>query len=101
MPFTFSKVPFTFSKVNAVIRAVRLSRQREVAAMRTAATSRWRDNLTARITAFTLENVKGTLENVKGIFAPAIRDTLVTIFYCGENTECDWDSCRGSPGASN
>ena len=37
MPFTFSKVPFTFSKVSAVIRAVRLSRQREVAAARMAA----------------------------------------------------------------
>jgi signal transduction histidine kinase len=37
MPFTFSKVPFTFSKVNAVIRAVRLARQREVAAVRMAA----------------------------------------------------------------
>jgi hypothetical protein len=31
--------------------------------MRAAATSRWRDSLTARITAF-------TFEKVKGIFAP-------------------------------
>src|SRR5450759_5054246 len=41
--------------------------------MRTAATSRCRDNLTARITAF-------TLENVNGIFPPAFRVTLQTIF---------------------
>jgi hypothetical protein len=40
--------------------------------MRAAATPRWRDILTARITAL-------TVEKVKGIFAPAIRVTLVTI----------------------
>ncbi len=34
---TGAKMPFTFSKVNAVIRAVRLSRQREIAAARVAA----------------------------------------------------------------
>jgi signal transduction histidine kinase len=33
-PVSGAKMPFTFSKVNAVIRAVRLSRQREVAAAR-------------------------------------------------------------------
>jgi hypothetical protein len=40
--------------------------------MRAASTSRWRDILTARITAL-------TFEKVNGIFAPAIRVTQRTI----------------------
>jgi hypothetical protein len=47
------------------------------AVRRAAATSRWRDILTARMTAF-------TFEKVNGIFAPAVGDTRETIFLTAE-----------------